>query len=106
MKALYILSTLVLVGIFVVLTLLLVIQNEQNEIARTQLQISRQSYISGLISSYNNEMAACRSAAREAEPENLNSFIQENCLNPINESRVAGLLKEWGQEDVLVTVAE
>ena len=95
---------LILLVIIVGITLYSVRNQEQLSLQREEEKIKRESYITGLLDVYNRDMAACFSGIQQSEIENKEEAINTSCIEPINDSRTAKLLKQWGYESELVTV--
>lgn len=95
----------IIIAIVIILAVMILsyFQYANLELKRKEIRIEQESYISTLITSYKSEVQACKTAAVNSKPEDLNTFIKENCLDPINKSRVADLLRSWGKENVLET---
>lgn len=88
-------------GIFIYLILFfwqIVIANEES-------RIKHETYISSLYDSYTRNLEECRSSVLksvESQPQDIkDKAVRESCITPINQSRNAQLLKEWGYESLL-----
>ena len=77
--------------------------NRQITLQEEEEKIKKETYITSLLDVYNRDMAACTSGIQKSEIENKEEAINTNCIEPINDSRIAKLLKQWGYESELVT---
>jgi len=66
-------------------------------IKEKEFQIKKETYISALIDQYNRYLQSCFAAAKKSK-----TLTRDKCIENINNSRVANLLKKWGYSDVLL----
>ncbi len=71
------------------------------DIKDKELKIKEETYISSLLDQYNRDIQGCTSAVRERNKEATEEDIKKSCIEPINKSRTAELLKSWGYSDLL-----
>ncbi len=65
-------------------------------------RMKRESYISGLLDTYNRDLQGCTEAVKEEKKKKATEkLIRETCTDPINKSRTAKLLRDWGYEGLL-----
>ena len=74
---------------------------KEDELAIQQgmLKIQEEAHIDNLYTVYQNNISACRGQAREAGRDA--AFIQENCINPVNQSIIGQWLQERGYGSLL-----
>jgi len=72
-------------------------QDRELSIREKELQIKEETYISTLLDQYNRDLQSCFSAAEKSK-----TLTRDKCIENINNSRVANLLKNWGYSDLLL----
>jgi hypothetical protein len=72
-------------------------QNQELSIREKEFQIKEETYISTLLDQYNRDLQGCFSAAEKSK-----TLTRDKCIENINNSRVANLLKNWGYSDLLL----
>jgi|SRR6185503_17790747 len=96
-KFLLLISIFAFLGLFFAFILM---QSRQDEVAKEQLKIQKETHILSLYSTYKSNIDGCKQEAIAQKKDE--EFIQANCIEVINSSMLGKLLKEWGQEDLLI----
>lgn len=73
------------------------LQNKELSIREKELQIKEETYISTLLDQYNRDLQSCFSTVEKSK-----TLTRDKCIENINNSRVANLLKKWGYSGLLL----